>query len=213
MKNYKVLSSKIAAATPSSTSSSAYTPTNSAQSCPPLDDNWVASNSLPPTPNQELCDCMFNSLTCVPAKGLALKDYGAIFDYICDASKESCVGINGDVTSGVFGAYSMCGAKEKLGYVLDAYYKNQNMASSACDFDGQAVLTSAPAAASTCSKILSSASAANSVAATATGAGGAAKSSNIAAPIPIKNAFTIGELAVGLYAVVAMGVGAGMVLL
>lgn len=213
MKNYKALQSKLAAVKPSSTSSSAYSPTNSAQACPELTDNWVASNDLPPTPDSDLCDCMFASLSCVPKQGLDVKDYGDIFGYICENSKESCVGISGDVSTGVFGAFSMCGAKQKLGYVLDAYYKNLNSASDACDFDGQAVLTKPAAAASTCSKALSSASAANSVAATATAGGSSSTSSNVAVPIPIKNAFTIGELAVGLYAVVAMGVGAGMVLL
>lgn len=214
MKNYNALKTKLASVSPSSTASSAYTPSNSPAACPALTENWVASNNLPPTPDSTLCDCMFSSLSCVPKSGLDEEDYGAIFDYICDADKSACVGISGNVTSGVFGAYSMCGSKEKLGYVLDAYYKNQNRASTACDFKGQAVVTKAASPQGTCSKALSSASAVNSQAATATApSGGSAKSSNIAAPIPMKNAFTIGELAVGLYVIVAMGVGAGMVLL
>lgn len=214
MKNYDALKTKIAKVDPSSTSSSAYTPTNSPASCPELGDNWRASDNLPPTPDSKLCDCMYNTLECVPKDGLDIKDYGDIFDFICDKSKESCVGISGDTMTGVFGAYSMCGAKEKLGHVLDAYYRSQNNAADACDFDGQAVVTKAAGAAASCSDSLSSASAANSAAATATGGGSSsASSSSIAVPIPMQNAFTIGELAVGLYALVAMGVGAGMVLL
>jgi hypothetical protein len=155
---------------------------------------------------------MYSTLTCVPASGLNVSAYGDIFSYICGEDADSCAGINTNVSTGVYGSFSMCNDTEKLGYVLDAYYRSQNSQSYACDSDGQAVVTSASVA-SSCSASLASASAANSVAATATAGSSSAASSNVAAPVPMKNVFKLGDMAIGLYLFVAMGVGASMVLL
>jgi hypothetical protein len=213
-KDFAPLKTRMASVNPSTTAMSAYTPTNSPQACPDLSKDWkVKGEVLPPIPDTQLCDCMFNSLSCVPASNLKEKDYGDIFGFICGADKAACAGISTDTESGVYGAYSMCSAKQKLGYVLNAYYKNQNSASDACSFKGQAVLNKSASVAETCKAGLASASVANSIAATATGASATATKSSFAAPGPMKNLFTMGDLAVGLYAVVAMAVGAGMVLL
>jgi hypothetical protein len=214
MKNYDALKTKLASVNPSSTAASAYTPTNTPAACPKLSNSWVASNNLPPTPDSNLCDCMYKSLQCVPKSGLDVQKYGDIFSFICGSVPAACAGINGNVTTGVFGAYHMCTDQQKLGYVLDQYYKNQKSASTACDFNGQAGVNKPAAAASSCSASLASASSANSIAATATaGSSSSASSSNVAAPIPIKTLFTVGDLAVGLYVLVAMGVGATMIIL
>lgn len=215
LENYDALKTRVAAATPSSTSMAAYTPTNSPQACPDISKNWaVKGEVLPPTPDENLCGCMYKTLTCVPADDLEAEDFGDIFGFICGSDNKACAGINRNATTGVYGAYSMCGAKEQLGYVLDAYYKNQNSAKDACDFDGKAQVTKASSTDASCQSSLASASVANSIAATATGGGAAAaSSSNFAVPMPMKQAFTVGEMAVGLYVVVAMTVGAGMVML
>ena len=107
----------------------------------------------------------------------------------------ACIAVN--TTNGVYGPYSMCNSTQKLGIVLDAYYKDQKSDKTACDFKGKAKLVSAAGAASSCSAGLQSASSAAGVAATATagtpsnGNSGSSKSSNIAAPIPMKNLFTV----------------------
>jgi hypothetical protein len=214
MKNYNALKTKIAAATPSSTASSAYTPTNTPAACPNLSETWAASDNLPPSPDKSLCDCMYNTLSCVPKSGLATDKFGDIFGYICGAKPEACNGINANVTTGVYGAYSMCNAQQKLGFVLDAYYKELSNSADACDFNGQAVVSKPASAQSSCSAALSSASAANSQAATATAApSSTATETNLARPMSVQSLFSIGDLAVGLYALVAMGVGATMVVL
>ncbi|KAK4153036.1 Glucanosyltransferase-domain-containing protein [Chaetomidium leptoderma] len=217
MKNYDALQTRMASIAPTSTEMDSYKPTNSPAACPPIAKDWaVKGGSLPPTPDASLCDCMFSSLSCIPADDLAPKAFGGVFGFICE-KPELCVGINGNTTSGVYGAYSMCSARQKLGFVLDQYYQAQNSASDACDFKGQATLQKNGGAQSKCSAALSSASSANAIAATATsaeGAGGAATSSNAAAaPGQMKGLFVLGDVVVGLYVVVAMGVGAGMVLL
>jgi hypothetical protein len=155
---------------------------------------------------------MYNTLSCVPKSGLATDKFGDIFDYICGAKPQACDGINGNVTTGVYGAFSMCSDEQKLGYVLDQYYNLLNGDSSACDFNGEAVVTKAASASSSCSAALSSAS----VAASSTGSSAsssASASDSFARPMSIKSAFTIGDLAIGAYVVVAMGLGAVMVAL
>lgn len=217
---YTALSSRVAAATPSSVSMAAYSPTNSAAACPAIGASWAAASSLPPTPDSELCECMFNSISCAPASSLDEDDYGDIFSYICGADPDSCAGVNGNASTGVFGAYSMCNSTQKLGYVLDTYYKAQKSASDACDFDGQAVTQSGASASGDCKTKLASASSANAVAATATagsgssgsssGSSSSSTSSSLATPLHMKSFFSIGDMAVGLWAVMAMGAGAAV---
>jgi hypothetical protein len=217
MRDYNALKTRVAEANPSSTSMSAYNPTNSPAACPPVSEDWqVKGEALPPTPDSSLCQCMYDSLSCVAAADLPTQNYSAIFDYICDPSRGNlCAGINGNTSTGVYGAYVGCNATHKLGYALDQYYNSQSKASSACDFGGQAVLKSGSAA-SSCSAALASASSANAVAATATSGNGAAAATSSSAAVatgPIRSLFALGDLVVGLYVLVAMGVGATMVLL
>jgi len=213
MKDYDTLKTRMASVNPSSTSMAAYNPTNTPAACPELSRDWrVKGEVLPPTPDSTLCECMFNSLACTPVSNLKPTEYGDIFNYICKETPQACAGINGNTSTGVYGAFSMCSNTQKLGYVLDQYYTIQNRAESACDFKGAAAVKSSNVAAS-CSAGLASASSANAVAATATSESGASESENAGMPIQMKNLLTLGDMAVGLYLVVAMGVGAGMVLL
>ena len=187
--------------------------------CPKLDDNWQANSILPPAPDKKLCDCMVKSRSCVPKSGLSSKKYGDIFSFICTKSPQSCVGINGNATTGIYGAYSMCDDQSKLAFVLDAYYNSQNKAKDACDFSGSAQLVSGSSD-SSCSSALASASDVNKKAATATGpvGGGAAKATGTGDSFamhgaPVARLFSVGDFAIGLYMLVALCVGAGMVVL
>ncbi|KAI0470795.1 family 72 glycoside hydrolase [Xylariaceae sp. FL0804] len=222
MKDFAPLKTQYAQASPSSTSSAAYTPTNSAAACPTIGDSWKAAEALPPTPDSDLCSCMYNSLTCAPSDDLAEKDFGDIFGYICGADEDACAGIKSDSESGVYGPYLMCNSKQQLGYVLDAYYQNQDSSSDACDFDGSAKVVSNPSVASSCSASLSSASSAVEVVATATsaststGSGSGSSSSGSSAATPgarMAPFLALGDIVVGLYVLVAMGAGAAMVAL
>ncbi|KAI1110585.1 family 72 glycoside hydrolase [Nemania sp. NC0429] len=222
MKNYDVLRSKLAAVEPSSTAMSAYKPTNSPAACPGISENWKVAKALPPTPDSDLCDCMFRSLSCAPSSSLQEKDFGDIFSYICSNDENACAGIKHDTEAGVYGPYSMCNPKEQLGHVLDAYYNNQNQGSFACDFDGSASVQSSPKVESSCKASLDRASSAVAVAATATAnsgtgssSGSGSESSDNAAPasMPSGPVVTLGNMVVGLYVLVAMGAGAAMVAL
>ncbi|KAK4203026.1 Glucanosyltransferase-domain-containing protein [Triangularia verruculosa] len=208
LKDFDTLATRMASVSPSSIQMDAYKPTNSPAACPSVNAKWaVTGDRLPPTPNNDLCECMYKSLSCVPSDSLKTTDFGKIFNYVCDQTPKACDGINGNTTSGEYGPFSMCGAKEKLGYILNEYYNLQGKSSGACEFKGQAQVVAASAD-DGCQARLAQASAAAS-----NTQGGSETSKNIAAPIPMKNLFTIGDLAIGAYVVVAMGVGAGMVLL
>ncbi|KAI8957033.1 carbohydrate-binding module family 43 protein [Daldinia sp. FL1419] len=219
MKNYKVLQSKLADVKPSSTSMDSYNPTNSPASCPAISKNWKAAEALPPTPDSNLCDCMYKSLSCVPADDLDEKDFGDIFGYICENDEAACAGIKHDTEKGVYGPYGMCNAKEQLGHVLNAYYTNQGSDSSACSFKGAAQLVDGSKD-SKCEASLAKANSAVAVAATATAAttdsaSTGDSSENAAAPATVHMTpfMTMGNVVVSLYVLVAMGVGAGMVML
>jgi hypothetical protein len=143
---------------------------------------------------------MYSSLTCVPSTSLKADNFGTLFNTVCGFPGSSCDVINGNTTTGKFGMYSFCNATEKLGFILDSYYKSQKSDASACNFNGQAVTTKASTA-STCAAVLAGATSA------------AHTSKSLAAPVPMRAMLTLGEASVGLYVVLAMGVGAAMVLL
>jgi len=156
---------------------------------------------------------MYNALACQPASNIGAKDYGEIFGFICGADKKACSGISTHPDTGVYGAYSMCSDKHKLGHVLDAYYKNQGNAKDACNFAGKAVINSNVVVAETCKAALSSASVANSIAATATSAAPSGSSTKNPAPGPARSFLAVGDLAMGMYVMGAMAVGGAMVML
>lgn len=198
LKDFSALQQKVRAVAPKGVSMADYNPTNKPASCPQINSTWEASSILPPTPDESVCSCMVKSSECVPASNLATSSYGDIFNYICGKDVSLCSGIQGNTSTGVYGAYSMCADQDKLAFVLNAYYQKLNKASDACDFNGQAKTQAATkegncTAASTTPK--------NST------------SDNFAVMgAPLARAFALGEVSVGLYLVVAL-VGAGMVAL
>lgn len=117
--DYPYLKDQIGKINPSSVVMSAYTPTNTAlQSCPAVNDEWEASSTLPPTPNSKLCSCMTKSLKCVAKSSVKTSSYGDLFSYTC--ADGICSGINGNGTTGVYGAFSQCNAEERLSWAMNA---------------------------------------------------------------------------------------------
>lgn len=217
MENYKALATVMAKVAPSGVAMNSYNPTNSPQPCPAAraGSNWEAAEALPPTPNKDTCNCMMDTLTCVASSSLKPDNYGALFGQVCGQSNKPCAGITANTTMGVYGAYSMCNATQKLSFVLDAYYKATGSSSANCDWKGQATVVRAKGAQASCSAALSSAAAANSVAATAT-AGAASQGGNggNGGGNGGKNAAgSMKELAIGVWAVFAVGIGAAVVAL
>ncbi|KAH0162554.1 carbohydrate-binding module family 43 protein, partial [Aureobasidium melanogenum] len=143
--DYSNLKSAMATVSPSGVNSASYSPTNTIASCPAIGTAWAAKASpLPPSPNRELCQCMFNSLSCTVKSSVSEESYGDMFGYVCGADSNACAGIAHNATTGNYGAYSMCNSTEQLGFVLDQYYSAQPSAqrASACAFSGSATLKS-----------------------------------------------------------------------
>lgn len=166
-------------------SKSSYTATNTARDCPAVKvGTWNAASTLPPTPNSTVCACMFSGLSCTVSSSVTTKEIGTLFGTVCGLDSSACDGIAANATTGTYGIYSMCNSTQQMAYVLNQYYLNQDSASTACDFDGQATLVSQKAA-STCSAILSAASA------SATSSSSSTSDSKSAAPAirlgPIEN--------------------------
>jgi hypothetical protein len=222
-KDFAQLKKKATAAHASGVDEDDYKPSAKAATCPKQSESWKVNAQLPPTPDSKLCDCMMKSRSCVPADDLKAKDFNNIFGYICGENEKICTAINGNATTGIYGAYSMCDNEAKLAYILDAYYKDQNKAADACDFKGKATTQKAENEDS-CKSALESASKVNDKVATATAAVGASSTDGSSSEeeddesfglqaASIARVFSLGDYAVGAYMAVAGAVGAGMVLL
>ncbi|KID87785.1 beta-1,3-glucanosyltransferase [Metarhizium guizhouense ARSEF 977] len=200
-KDFAALQSKISAVDPKGVTMDSYNPTAKVMDCPAVNSSWQASATLPPTPNDSACDCMFKAASCVPANSLKADDFGDIFGYICGSDRSLCAGIDGNFTTGKYGTYSMCSSKQKLAFVLDAYYKKNKNAASSCDFKGQATTQSASGSQSNCAKLAPS----NGGNSTSSGGNGSDSFAVKGAPLT-----RVGNSAVGLYLAAALFV-VGMV--
>jgi len=129
-------------------------------SCPKTASTWKASTDLPPTPEEDVCECLSHSLTCVISSDVDTDDYGDLYGTVC--GKIDCSGIQANGSSGEYGTYSYCDDETKLSFLLNQYYEQNGKKKSACSFDGSASINSDASAASTCSSVLSAASASES---------------------------------------------------
>lgn len=152
--DFNYLKSELQSISPSIAKASDESKSTSVTSCPTATSNWDASTNLPPTPDEDVCNCMDASLKCVVDNDVDEDDYADLFDYVC--ANIDCSGINGNGTTGDYGAYSPCESKQKLNFVLNLYYLEQGGDSSACLFSGSASLKAATTA-NSCTAILSSA--------------------------------------------------------
>lgn len=187
--DYNNLKTRLASISPTGTNSASYTPTNTkARDCPATGADWKASDTLPPSPNKQLCSCMQASLSCtVKDQSISDTDISDKFSYLCGQGSDICKGVIGNGTTGIYGSYSMCNSTERLSWAMNQYYLSQNKASTACDFDGAGTTQKASSTGSQCSSLLSqAASGTGSVTSSpsgtgvAPGASGASSSGNAA---------------------------------
>ncbi|KAA8906515.1 Glucanosyltransferase-domain-containing protein [Sphaerosporella brunnea] len=198
--DFNNLKTQLASATPTGVKMATFTPTNTAlQDCPAEGTAWMASPTLPPTPNKELCSCMVSSLSCVAKSSLPEKNYADLFSYICGGNTD-CSGINGNATTGKYGAYSMCNSTERLSWAMNAYYDSQNKASTACDFSGSGTTQAAASSSGSCSALMKEAGGISGTgtvtsqpSATGSGSGSASAGNYLGAPSVNVGALKIGS--------------------
>jgi len=156
--DFNNLQTQLASVSPTGVNSASYSPTNSPAACPTEGSDWSAKASpLPPSPNKQLCSCMYNSLSCRVSSSVSEDDYGDLFGTVCGYGDSVCAGIAANGTTGTYGAYGMCNATEQLAFAFNQYYKSQNSNSQACDFNGAANVVSATTAGGSCASLMSQA--------------------------------------------------------
>nr|POE48803.1 1,3-beta-glucanosyltransferase [Quercus suber] len=214
--DFSYLSGQIATVSPSGTQSSDYNPTNSPAACPSVDGTtWAAeATPLPKTPDEQLCECMYNSLSCVVTSDTSLEDYGELFGTVCGYG--ACDGIIHNATTGDYGDFGMCNSTQQLAYAFNHYYIAQDSTASACDFSG-AASTQAASTASSCSSALKEAGTAGtgsmSGGAQSTGKNGDSSSTPGAAGALSTPSMTVGIFPVVLLVTLAVTSGFGMIVL
>ncbi|PFH54754.1 carbohydrate-binding module family 43 protein [Amanita thiersii Skay4041] len=132
-------------------------------SCPAANSTFLASTNLPPTPNQQACDCLESTLSCrfTPATSNYSVVAGQLLDTGCSLLGQqggSCNDIGGDGAKGIYGRVSDCDPTVKLSYVMSQYYELTNRNPQSCNFAGNATVnpaapssvSAANAAASSC---------------------------------------------------------------
>lgn len=215
-------SAHIASATPSGTNKGSYTPTNTAlQSCPSVGTAWEATATpLPPTPNTGLCNCMSAAAKCVVKDSIDTSNYSDLFGVVCGYT--DCSGVTANGTTGSYGAYSMCDAKDQLNFIINHYYEKQGQQASACDFGGSATTTATTEPTGTCNALMSQAGSAGTGTVTSQptgGAGGAgasgtaSSSQGVAVPGVVVGSVGFGQMQFGAYVVSAVMAALGMLLL
>ncbi|EME81322.1 glycoside hydrolase family 72 carbohydrate-binding module family 43 protein [Pseudocercospora fijiensis CIRAD86] len=202
--DFNNLKSQITTVSPSGPNSASYSPTNSPQSCPTKNSAFSAATNLPPTPDTSLCDCMYNSLGCVPSNDVDADSYGDLFSYVCGDNANLCNGIARNGTTGQYGQFGMCSPKQQLGYVLNQYYSSRGADATACRFSGSAVTQAAASATGSCATQLSAASSANPA------AGSASSSQGVGAVNPVAG-MDVGYVSLAVLLQVAIISGVGMI--
>lgn len=114
--------------------------------CPTVEfREWNASPKLPPTPDADTCACVVNSLECVVEDFVREEDYNELFGMVCGSNPFLCGAINVNTGTGEYGGMSFCSIRDKVSFVLDAFYQDQGKAADACDWYGAArIVTPAP---------------------------------------------------------------------
>lgn len=167
---------------------------------------------------------MVQNLTCIANANLSDDDIKTQFDFVCDPKQgDNCAAINADPKTGVYGAYSMCKAVDRLSKAFDTYYQDQVATNpqntNPCNFN-KAASKQSPKLASSCKAAVSQAGPAGTgvitsvPSSTGTGSGpSSATTSKKSAGSVVVPSFGFGLLQLAAYVTAVMFTGAGMILL
>lgn len=118
--------------------------------CPAANSSFLASTTLPPTPNDTACACVVNTLSCqfTPQTDNTTAIVGELLDEGCGLLGQqglSCNDIAGSGSTGVYGRLAFCDPASKLSFVMTEFYEATNRNAQSCSFAGNATInTKAP---------------------------------------------------------------------
>ncbi|EJU00968.1 hypothetical protein DACRYDRAFT_22808 [Dacryopinax primogenitus] len=118
-------------------------PATSPVACPGQNSSFLASTSLPPTPDAAKCACFRDSAFSCPYTGSPTNTdiQGDLFNYVCNALGQqgaNCSIIAANGTTGTYGILADCDAVTQLSWAFSYYYELSNRNAQACDFSGNA---------------------------------------------------------------------------
>ncbi|KAM5532182.1 hypothetical protein V8D89_014138 [Ganoderma adspersum] len=114
-------------------------------SCPPNNSTWLASTSLPPTPNDDACTCLDGILSCLftPKTSNTTAIVGSLLDFGCSSLGGvggSCADISANGSTGTYGRVAFCDPSTKLSFVMSEYFEATGRKATSCDFSGNATI-------------------------------------------------------------------------
>ncbi|ORX99597.1 hypothetical protein K493DRAFT_141880, partial [Basidiobolus meristosporus CBS 931.73] len=134
---YQNLKTELESVDPTKLTMSSYSSSLQPSQCPAIGADWNASTKIPPTPSEELCSEMYNSLECVLNEKTDPSAYGTLYGYV--ASKGiSSADVDENGTTGTYGKYAGCSPAQRLSYMLNQYYLESHKKPTSCNFDGKA---------------------------------------------------------------------------
>ena len=113
--------------------------------CPGQNSSFLASTTLPSTPNDTACACVVNTLSCqfTPQTDNTTNILGELLDEACGLLGQqglSCNDIAGNGSTGVYGRLEFCDPSSKLSFVMTEFYEATNRNAQSCDFAGNATI-------------------------------------------------------------------------
>lgn len=119
--------------------------TTSFPACPGANSSFLASTTLPPTPNDTACACVVNSLSCqfTPQTSNTTAILGDLLNFGCSSLGQAggnCNDIAGNGATGTYGRMESCDPASKLSFVMTSFYEATNRNAQSCSFNGNATI-------------------------------------------------------------------------
>ena len=122
--DFEALATEYGRATPPNTPSLSAAGTTRYPACSPANSTFLASTTLPPTPNNAACQCLESVLSCTFRPSIANYSIvvGPLLDTACgllEGRGGSCADIGGNGTTGSYGRVSACDASQSTFCTFD----------------------------------------------------------------------------------------------
>jgi len=113
--------------------------------------NFLASTTLPPTPNAAACSCdVQTAFSCVftPQTQNYSAIVGDLLNYACaqlGSQGDKCNPIASNGQTGTYGQFSGCSPNDQLSWAMSEFYENSNRVATSCSFSGNATINKSAA--------------------------------------------------------------------